>query len=405
MKKKLILISFLISLFISNNYAQINYEEGYFINNTNEKTNCFIKNLNWKNNPTEFNYKLSENSEIEKGNIETIKEFGITDEFKYKRFIVDIDRSSDLTKYVSSHKQPIFKKEKLFLNILVEGKANLYSYEGKNLNRYFYKLENKPIEQLVYKKYIVSENKVGKNNYYKQQLLNNLKCQNISKDRFEFIKYYKKELINLFNDFNNCGNSDYVKNTERKKGNVNITIRPGVSISSLSFENNHRFWNGFNIDFEDNVNVKLGVELEYVLPFYRNKWAIIFEPSYNYYKSELYAYERQIDVDYKSIDFPIGIRHYLYLNDSDSKVFIDASLLLGKGFNSAIKLGLSETGAVARILYAERLKTGLSVSLGYKYKKYSLGINYNTASEILSNYHNWFSYYDRATVFIGYSIF
>jgi len=405
MKKKLIILTtFLISLY-SNSFAQINYEEGYFINNADKKISCSIKNSDWKNNPTEFYYKLSENSEIVKASIENIKEFGIINEVKYKRFVVDIDRSSDLTKSVSIHKQPIFSKEKLFLKVLVEGNATLYSFEGKNLKRYFFSLENKDIEQLVYKKYIIAKNTLSKNNYFRQQLSNNLKCQNISENRFEFIKYHQKELINLFNEYNNCGNSNYVKYTERKGGNLNITIRPGINKSSLSFENNNRIWHGFNVNFEDNINLRLGVELEYILPFYKNKWAIIFEPSYNYFKSDLYAYERQIDVDYKSIDFPLGIRHYLHINNNDSKIFLNTSLLLGKGFNSKIELGLSETYEIPRILNAERLKTGLSLGLGYKYKKYSLEINYNTKSDILSNYLNWFSYYDKASIIIGYTVF
>ena len=46
-----------------NCFAQISFEKGYFINNANQKTNCLIKNQDWKDNPTEFEYKLDENSE------------------------------------------------------------------------------------------------------------------------------------------------------------------------------------------------------------------------------------------------------------------------------------------------------------------------------------------------------
>ena len=53
--KNLLVISFLFYLTFS--YSQITFEKGYFISNDGIKTECFIKNLDWRNNPTEFEYK------------------------------------------------------------------------------------------------------------------------------------------------------------------------------------------------------------------------------------------------------------------------------------------------------------------------------------------------------------
>jgi hypothetical protein len=74
MKKQLL---FLLTAILSFNcYSQISYEKGYYIDNMNQKTNCLIKNIDWITNPTEFEYKLSENSESKKATIKSIKEFG-----------------------------------------------------------------------------------------------------------------------------------------------------------------------------------------------------------------------------------------------------------------------------------------------------------------------------------------
>ena len=173
MEKQLL---FLLTITLSFNcYSQISFEKGYYIDNTNQKTNCLIKNIDWKNNPTEFEYQLSEKSESKKTTIESIKEFGIDNISKYVWSIVNIDRSSETINKLSNDRNPIFKEEELFLKVLIEGKANLYLFEDGNLRRYFLNKEKSAIEQLVLKSNKTSNNKIGKNNRFKNQLWNNLK--------------------------------------------------------------------------------------------------------------------------------------------------------------------------------------------------------------------------------------
>ena len=196
MKKKLL---FLLTIILSFNcYSQISFEKGYYIDNSNQKTNCLIKNIDWKNNPTEFEYKLSENSESKKVTIKSIKEFGIDNFSKYIRSIVNIDRSSENINKLSNDRNPIFKEEELFLKVLVEGKANLYLFEDGSLRRYFFNKENTTIEQLVFKSYKTSNDKIGKNNRFKNQLWNNLKCPNFKITKVENLDYQKNDLIDFF---------------------------------------------------------------------------------------------------------------------------------------------------------------------------------------------------------------
>lgn len=55
MKKQLLILTVLLSL-ITN--AQIIFEKGYYITNDDQKIDCFIKNNDWKYNPSEFDYQL-----------------------------------------------------------------------------------------------------------------------------------------------------------------------------------------------------------------------------------------------------------------------------------------------------------------------------------------------------------
>ena len=136
MKKKLF---FLLTIILSlNSYSQVSFEKGYYIDNNDQKISCLIKNLDWKNNPTKFEFKLSENSETQKADIKSIKEFAITNATKFIRSTVKIDRSSGNVNNLNADKNPVFSEEQLFLKVLVEGKANLYEYTDSDLKRYFY---------------------------------------------------------------------------------------------------------------------------------------------------------------------------------------------------------------------------------------------------------------------------
>jgi hypothetical protein len=208
MKKQLLFLTIAILSF--NSYSQIAFEKGYYIDNMNQKTNCLIKNIDWKNNPIEFEYKQSENSESKTMTIKSIKEFGIDNISKYIRTTINIDRSSENINSLSDDKIPIFQEEELFLKVLVEGKATLYEYVDGNLIRYFYNNDNSTIEQLIFKSYITPENNIGRNNRFREQLWINLKCPNFKISEIENLEYKKNELVVFFIEYNECNNQEYV---------------------------------------------------------------------------------------------------------------------------------------------------------------------------------------------------
>src|SRR5690606_35362636 len=104
----------------------------------------------------------------------------------------------------------------LFLKVLVKGKASLYSYQENSLFRYFFETESIEITQLIYKKFTYStidgiyreDNKIGENNQFRQQLFDVLKCDEISKEYYEKIKYRKNDLTKFFVKYNQCENAD-----------------------------------------------------------------------------------------------------------------------------------------------------------------------------------------------------
>jgi hypothetical protein len=395
MKKQLLCLLIVIVSF--NCHAQISFKKGDFIDNNGDKIECFIKDVDWKNNPIEFKYKLSRNSETKEATIAAVKEFTIQNFSKYVRGNVKIDRSSSDLNHLSSIRNPVYEEEKLFLKVLVEGKTNLYHYEDGNLVRFFFsKNDHNVIEQLIFKNYLTTNNFRGENNMFRQQLLNELKCHSITSKNIEKTKYNKKDLTSFFILYNECMDSAVINNNnnaKKKRDLFNLNIRIGLNTSSLSVNNQANTFR--NVDFGNKFQFRFGIELESILPFNRNKWAIIAEPTYQRFNSEQES--PNSIVDYKSIEIPLGIRHYFFLN-ANSKLFINGSYVLDNVLKS--KISYSNTD------FEITKSTNLAFGLGYKQNdKYSLELRYHTSRNLLSNFVFFDSDYNTLSIIFGYSLF
>lgn len=398
-------------LFTTISLSQIKYEKGYYIDNSNKKVECFIKNMDWFNNPDYINVRLNENGDTKNLSIDQIKEFGIYNTSKYVRAKVKMDRSSEIADKISSNRNPTFNEELLFLNVLVEGDATLYLYEDHNLKRFFFNKDNDSIKQLVFKSYIIEYSKVGENNHYKQQLLNNLKCPSIKISRIKKLDYDKEDLRTLFEDYNNCGKEKTSKSYEDKykRDLFNLSLRPRLVSSSINFVN--ELYNYHEIDFGNKTNIDFGIEAELILPFNKNKWSIFIEPTYHSYKNEisfeyssLFAPARtyQAEVKYSSIEAPLGIRYSLFLND-ESKVFINIAYVIDTQFKSSyLKINDEDGSNLTELdLYSDN---NWAFGAGYKFlDKYTLEVRYQTSRSVSTNYANWFSDHESLSLIIGYS--
>lgn len=309
-------------------FSQIKFENGYFIDNNNNRTNCLIKNIDWDDNPSKFNYRLTEDGESKTANIEEIREFGIDNEIKFLREKVQIDKSSDLAAKLTENRNPEFVEETVFLKLEIEGEINLYSYKSGNLRRYFFKEKDSEIQQLVYKRYLVDYSKIAQNNAYRQQLAIRLKCNSISEKDIKKVSYKVESLKDIFIQYNNCNSKQSIE-VKKSKGDINLSIKPGIIFSNLS--KSTITYADTTFEYENSTNFRIGAELEYILPFNKNKWGVFLEAAFWNNKSEIQVESDNVSggilkVNYRNstIELPLGIRHYLFLNER-SKIYFSLS--------------------------------------------------------------------------------
>ncbi|PQJ76564.1 outer membrane beta-barrel protein [Polaribacter glomeratus] len=396
MKKQILVI--LITISSTFCYTQITFDKGYFINNADKKIECYIKNLDWKNNPTSFEYRLSENSDKKGLTIKEVKEFGVYNYSKYIRQTVNIDRSSENINVLSSERNPVFEEEELFLEVLVEGKSMLYTYENGSLIRFFYKEENTEIKQLIFKSYKTDKLEIKTNNEFRQQLLLDLKCKSITINDIKILEYTQKELVDFFVLKNKCNNSDVINFDEKqKKDFFNFTLRPGLNFSSIT--NPDLISSSIDADYGNKLNLRAGLEFEFIMGFHKNKWAVIVEPTFQYYNSEKESSTIKSNIKYTSIEIPVGIRHYFFLNEN-SKIFINGSYVYDINGNSTLSYNDKKEYKVTSE------QNNFAFGLGYKLRnKFSLELRYQTTRDLYNEFFVLDLEYNTTSFIFGYTIF
>jgi hypothetical protein len=392
-------------IFSVENQAQNKYLEGYYLTNNGQKIDCLILDEDWKSNPTSFNYKLNENAEVVNLSIDNASVFGIIDHSRYERHeVLNGKKIKDLQPSVNNAELD-FKKERLFLKVLVEGDVNLYQYEEGSLKLFFIKNpENGKVEQLIFKTYANQDNQILYNNQFRTQLYKFLNLDRIDKDKLREIDYYRKELTGIVQLSNGDNSINFSENNKKnKKSTFNIYAKAGVALSSLEFKGPIA---NQNLTFDDETIFRFGVDIEYVFPFNNNKWAAYANPTYQNYKAESFFLvaeglpsESRIEtnVEYNSIELPFGIRHYFFLAD-DSRIYLNAAIVLDANLNSSIK----STGN--RFLDI-RSGTNFSIGIGYQYQKFGLEFLYFTSRNLLDRYLGNEANYKAVAFQLSYKLF
>lgn len=386
-------------------FAQIKFEKGTVTDNTGQQKTVYIKNLDWKKNPTTFEYKTDLNSsEILTGDIKDYQLFEIDGELKYLRSTVQVDKSSFNINNADEMREPEYVEKTIFLEELVGGDRRLFRYNDGAETRFFYTDENGSIKQLVYKPYYISDMKVSYNNDFRKQMSSALNCSGTSSN-YNNVEYKQNDLTKAFTEYHNCktGNTA-VAVKEKNSGKINIHLRPRVNFSSYEISNEI-------INYHNNLDSKphfgFGVEVEWILPFNKNRWSVITEPSYRQYKAEgegrsgHAGNQRIAEVDYKAIEIPLGLRHYFFLND-DSRLFLNAQAAMFFPMNSKVNLIDGNGTVYQELVFKQSLHA--SVGAGYSFKnKYGAEFRYYAKNQTLNHIH-WLGELSTFSLILSYNI-
>lgn len=378
--------------------AQVRFEQGFIVDESGQRKDCFIRNIEWANNPGSFQYTLTENGEVLKGSLADVREFGIGQELWYIRATVQVDRSSDRVSNLSVSQEPEYSEETHFLQVLADGSKRLYSFQDGDLRRYFMQTAAGEIVPLVWKRYL-DGTRVAQNPKFRLQLMDSLTCASITQDQILKTAYTGKNLQKLFHQYNTCmgGKAIVYGRKTNTGGDYNLSVRAGLAATNVKL--NYGAYSNTNHEFDSKFTARFGVEMEYVMPILRNKWAVIFEPGVLFYKNEEEYRTNQIArINYTSLELPVGIRYYLYLSERN-KLFLNGVFNPGFAINST--KFFTSTGEV-------EVKPEPNLSLGGGLQvagRFSVELRHNLNRSLSSKYVSWDSKFGSTALMLGYKLF
>lgn len=329
--KSLFLIS-IICLISTSLLAQDLFEEGYYLNNQGENVQGYIDVFPLTDSPTSIRFKKNRSDNLRSLSISEVSAFQVSG-FKFVRFIGDID----LNLTPSSNTDAEFEDRQIFLRVIVEGEASLYSYKESDSEIYFYSTLTVPPTQLLNTEFIRADNSYAFNPIYKNQLRKLIECES-NLGIIDDLKYDKKNLIYFFKEYNSCidkPSKTFSGLSISSPKYLNISLSVGATSYSMVATtqlNNIRI-----VRFKDNAIPNIALELEQLLPVTKNKISIWLRGDFkSFTDSEVARFEgvnESSKLYYNTIETSLGARGYV--GTDLVKAFLDVGMAksfeIGKG--------------------------------------------------------------------------
>lgn len=390
-------ITLLFVLFTAFSYAQ-ETQNGYYIINSGQRVEGMFIEGDYLN-PSSLKFKSSSDTDFQKLNLESITEYGVGKDYKSVKHSVEIDATDATHGQISTNKDATWQLQTIFLNVLLEGEATLYSYRSGKGTKYFYKVNGKQAEpqQLLYRVYMSTANTTAENNKFRQQLYNDVSCptEKNGMDKFLAIKYTSSDILPLFKDYNNCNNSKFTtyKNNDGKRVTAYYSVLAGLYQSRFNIE-------GIDPEVDNATDIAFGVGAEVVIVLPSEKIGLFIKAEYEKLKSEVISTyitpygssktHNRYYVDASLFNFNVGPRYFYNIN-KQNKVFVDASLLLTFGMGDINHAVTVETPSQTfPEVFVQKLPfnsaIALNFGLGYTYNnKFSIEARFDSNRNFFNN--------------------
>lgn len=414
MKSKKILSAIVL---IAGFFSHAQNVKGYYITEAGNRTDGYFKQANFFNESNLYFETSESDAEYTHISADEIKEYSAGTDVKFQKFTVNIDDTNLNGTGVGYKKNAVYVQRTIFLNVIVEGDATLYSYSSDKGLKFFYKVDSKgiPVTQLLYKKYYRSQSDIAENSMYKQQLFNDVNCYGNKASSFAEKKYTKNELKIIFEDYNYCkdggaSGAKVLEATASKKAAFKIAVLGNIGVSK-SYIQDAKGVNNFSSN--NRVTFQLGAEPSVLLP--SGKLAFFLRMLYERHSAKQIM--TSISKDRVSVDsygigsdiftFSIGPRYNLPVGRRDV-AFIDASFGLSLPSGSFDR-NYNTTTDLGTVTVNESIKPKsdyfFNVGIGYEIdRRYGIDVRYDTERQLIPDGHPYSLSLKRFSIGIRYTI-
>ena len=347
-------------------------QPGYYITSDGQRTEGFFKTSNFYD-ATTLDFRKADEAEFTRLITDNILEYGINGQFRFRKFSVD--------------------NSALFLNVVIEGNATLYSYSNKNII-YYYTVSGKQ-EQPVKLEVVEARGKQARkaeNNKFREQLKQDVSCPN-NTINFDRLQYKESDLDEVFTQYNQCTGATQVtyKNSTAKVTPVYFTLVAGLHNMNYNIDN-------MSTPYEDSNTLSAGLGVEGAYRFGKTGLEGFARLEFEHFSTSIKknfpqptgGYEiNYFDINTTVVDLFVGPRYNFVLNDNN-KLFIDASFGVSVPFGDMSESTELVEGTNVTLLSREKHDLDTAVcgnfGIGYAYSnKYGIAIRYETNREFFNN--------------------
>lgn len=154
-----------------------------------------------------------------------------------------------------------------------------------------------------------------------------------------------------------------------------------------------------HLSFGPQISSRLGVELEYIFPFRKNRWGLFIEPTYQAFQDEIVWNDEKVNTRYQSIELTAGCRHYVFIHEKAALFFTLAYLFEHEINNSAVFYEKSTFWNI-RIDPESSFELGTGVKL---FGKFSVEARYNRVKDAAPLVNSDLTF-NSITFILGYTI-
>lgn len=381
-------VALLLSL-ASNLTAQRGFEFGYVVNNAGDSTQVLIIKPKGDKTPQEVQFYHARTGTIVTLPVTEVQSFGVPNKYRFERHRVDIDQSSQQRRNLSDHPFPEWQRDVLFLKVIVEGPGSLYQLNDGVSEQYFYTREDSPVEQLEFKNYIDRQNHVASYRRFEQQLLEDVACSGSHLLNVNKLRFSRYPLENYFRRFNECVDRPFRVYYDKPDQVFFAKLTAGLVIADMRM-----FYEADEFHYGLTASLSLGLELEGKLPMAEKVFSILAEPRFQSFSAELREDETSA-INYNFLEVPVGLRYY-FETKRRIRPFIDAHYI------PRISLDFAKSSFAGQSLTpGDSFSYGGGVNWGW----FSTAVRCYTSRDVVTEYSNMASTFQRVEVIVGVSIF
>ncbi len=348
-------------------------QEGYYITNDGQRTDGLFKTGDFYN-QSALEFKTADQADFSKLDTGNVIEYGISDEFMFKKF--DIDGQA------------------LFLNTIIKGDATLYSHVSTEGITYYYTTGNSTVpEKLQHIKTRSSARRNPENNIFWQQLQNNVNCQAMVADDFNRLQYTEGDLRDVFTKHNLCkgASQTFYQNSTAKITRFHIALFAGLYNTDFNIDN-------LNPAFAEDKTLSFGLGVEVAYRFMGDNFEVFAKAEFENFSASIKKdfpqgggdiLTRYYDINTTVANVFIGPRYNLKLN-KNNWIFVDAAFGLSVPFGDLREYEVLKQGGNYTNIPGEKNDLDTAVcgnfGLGYLYKnKYGIVFRYETNREFFNS--------------------